>query len=568
MVPPLLSEKTSYVSNGIFSFVWSNGDIRKITNKEEIIQRIYFAVRDKEWLNIPYTINQIGEKESGTRKIFSYRLDFYKQPVDFEAHITLTLDKDRLTLEAHGKANTTFLKNRIGFCVNLPGTLKGKSCKIRHTDGTTISSVFPQLISPHQPFKHISSVQWTSPVGLIELTFTGDTFEMEDQRNWTDASYKIYSTPLDEPFPVKVLQGSTFYQKIVLSVIQEKSLTKKTLSGKKNLEINKTIPPPALGLADQENIFGSASSLSDHSYKLPFSYYRIDFPLYHPTWKDQVTHGIMKASFFHLPIHATLYIGENFDRETENFIRYIQSFPSNIRLHSITLLSTQDFIVPKAILQEVVPILKSIFPGTLVGSGTDANFAQINRNRPEVTCLDFICYSIQPQEHASDPLSIIENIQGQSDTVQTACSFSDGKAICISSLSFFRRFNANVEVISKNKFLPKYPYQNSLLEAGWFVGSFHQLITAGARLITCVCKLQKASPLGSLFEYLAIHTPENYFSCGSLKPEQYSVLSWESKGQTYSVFANHTDTSLKIIHPYGRLKLGPYGLSCFPDQGI
>ena len=32
--------------------------------------------------------------------------------------------------------------------------------------------------------------------GEIVIRFEGDLFEMEDQRNWTDASYKTYSTPL------------------------------------------------------------------------------------------------------------------------------------------------------------------------------------------------------------------------------------------------------------------------------------------------------------------------------------------------------------------------------------
>ena len=35
------------------------------------------------------------------------------------------------------------------------------------------------------------------------VAFDGDIFEMEDQRNWTDASYKIYSTPLRLPFPCR-----------------------------------------------------------------------------------------------------------------------------------------------------------------------------------------------------------------------------------------------------------------------------------------------------------------------------------------------------------------------------
>ena len=35
---------------------------------------------------------------------------------------------------------------------------------------------------------------------------------MEDQRNWTDASFKTYSTPLSEPIPVTVKAGTRISQ--------------------------------------------------------------------------------------------------------------------------------------------------------------------------------------------------------------------------------------------------------------------------------------------------------------------------------------------------------------------
>ena len=36
----------------------------------------------------------------------------------------------------------------------------------------------------------------------------GDSFEMEDQRNWTDASFKVYGTPLKNLSPVEVKTGT------------------------------------------------------------------------------------------------------------------------------------------------------------------------------------------------------------------------------------------------------------------------------------------------------------------------------------------------------------------------
>ena len=38
------------------------------------------------------------------------------------------------------------------------------------------------------------------------MIFNGETFEMEDQRNWTDASFKTYCTPLSLPYPIKIIK--------------------------------------------------------------------------------------------------------------------------------------------------------------------------------------------------------------------------------------------------------------------------------------------------------------------------------------------------------------------------
>ena len=45
----------------------------------------------------------------------------------------------------------------------------------------------------------------------------GDAFEMEDQRNWTDASYKTYVRPLALPWGYTLAKGSRHEQSVRLS---------------------------------------------------------------------------------------------------------------------------------------------------------------------------------------------------------------------------------------------------------------------------------------------------------------------------------------------------------------
>src|SRR3712207_759652 len=46
----------------------------------------------------------------------------------------------------------------------------------------------------------------------------GDTFEMEDQRNWTDASYKTYVRPLALPWPYTLAAGTELEQAVTVTV--------------------------------------------------------------------------------------------------------------------------------------------------------------------------------------------------------------------------------------------------------------------------------------------------------------------------------------------------------------
>ena len=57
-----------------------------------------------------------------------------------------------------------------------------------------------------------------------ECRMEGDTFEMEDQRNWSDASYKTYVRPLALPWPYRIPAGEPVRQEIVLSVRDDRGL--------------------------------------------------------------------------------------------------------------------------------------------------------------------------------------------------------------------------------------------------------------------------------------------------------------------------------------------------------
>ena len=52
----------------------------------------------------------------------------------------------------------------------------------------------------------------------LSLRLEGDLFETEDQRNWTDDSFKTYSTPLSLGTPHQARRGQVFHQQVVARV--------------------------------------------------------------------------------------------------------------------------------------------------------------------------------------------------------------------------------------------------------------------------------------------------------------------------------------------------------------
>ena len=59
--------------------------------------------------------------------------------------------------------------------------------------------------------------RWTSPSGVTAyFAFEGDHFELEDQRNWTDAAFKSYSTPLSRGLTHDAVRGHALRQRVTV----------------------------------------------------------------------------------------------------------------------------------------------------------------------------------------------------------------------------------------------------------------------------------------------------------------------------------------------------------------
>jgi hypothetical protein len=424
---------------GEISCFYERGNIRYISLAgEEVIRMIYPAVRSSTWATATYEIEEetkdIGENRFDISYTAIYRLDL----IHYRARVTITGRQDSsISFEMKGEALSSFETRRIGLCVHHPiATCKGKKVIITKPDFSTYSDVYPEHISPHQPFKNIHEMAWnTDQNDSIHLKFEGDVFETEDQRNWNDNAYKTYGTPLDLPAPVLITKGATMGQRIGLSI--KKNPTPITRTGGFNAgPKEEKVAFPKIGYSRIAGT-GPLTEMEITALKnIPFDHYRVELSMKAFDWQNELSTAFSDAENTGTELELVVFFTSAFESEIAQLLMLPGEHKNKIK--RLLPLHVESNVTSPLLLQQVYSRFKEIIPGIEIGYGTNASFAELNRNRPVDTAFDFVCFSMNPQVHATDTRSIIENLESQEETITTIRQFTS-KPIHVSPVTFQKR---------------------------------------------------------------------------------------------------------------------------------
>jgi len=472
---------------GKLSLLYEDGFVRYIRAGElEILRKIYFALRDSSWVTAE--IVRTDERVSVTWKGFeiSYTATNVVDGNEvFRWHVKITgNDKEEIEFSVDGEALTMYNRNRAGICVLHPiRETKDKLAKVTRPDGSVYEKKFPSLIDPHQPFLDIQRMSWQlNDTARAELEFEGDIFETEDQRNWSDTSFKTYSTPLTVPYPVMLKPGDKVSQRVKMRLLNSGNLQTSDLGEDIEVTIHEkdSMPFPKIG-TDFPGIIASQKDI-ELLKALQFEHLRIELVLPSPTWRVKLSNGIEEAVAIGAKVFVHLVIGKSED--WNEFAGQLQ--PEHLKVISELAISPVD---RKAnidqLLQKVIPEARKLFPKIPIGAGFTSYFTELNRNRFDYNNIDFLVYPITPQAHANDSLTIVENLPAQEDAVESANVFAPGKKIHSGPVSLKPRYNPDAKSgsmeVSDSRFDQR---QQTALAAGWALGSIKYLSEGGANSIT------------------------------------------------------------------------------------
>jgi len=477
------------------------GDLRYIRfGDHEILRRVYVAVRDRNWGTIPRAISGL-QIESGYDSFqITYDIENREGEIDFRWRGTISgAAEGMITFRMEGRARSTFLRNRIGFCVLHPmRECAGRPCRVEHDDGTITEGMFPLHISPHQPFKRMRGITHRVTEDLeAEVRFEGEVFEMEDQRNWTDASFKTYCTPLELPFPVEVEAGTEIRQSITLTLKGAAAGAGRTGTGEARpltVSIAETgsgrLPRLGLEIADREGPLSKTEI--ERLTVLHLSHLRAELKLERSDWEASLLRAARQAKALGVELELAVFLSGQSEQEVVQQLQALRGVLDAGEFPVCTWLvfHRDEKSTDGRWIELAREVLKSYRKEVLLGSGTNAYFTELNRERPPLQALDLLCYSINPQVHAFDNRSLAETLEAQGATVESARQFAGGRPIAVTPVTLRPRYNPNATApepeVGPNELPPQVdPRQMTLFGAGWTLGSLAYLGKAAAHSVTC-----------------------------------------------------------------------------------
>ena len=193
----------------------------------ELIQRAYFAVRDAPWNTVPGVIEERSIERRSDSFSALIRQRHHYEDIDLRVELSVAGHADgTLVIGATTVAESSFRYSKIG--LNLHHglrTYRGATGRARTLDGWVTFSlddeIEPQLIRDGTltaMFAHYDVLEVELPPVTARFDFDGDRFEMQDHRNWCDANWKTYGTPLEYGFPMECAAGQRFAQTVTISV--------------------------------------------------------------------------------------------------------------------------------------------------------------------------------------------------------------------------------------------------------------------------------------------------------------------------------------------------------------
>ncbi len=387
-----------------------------------VLRAVRAVVRDRDWNTADLVVDRVDE--SIVALTLHVRSDGYgsslRGVVRAEVHPTF------LRFEMDAESGQDFETNRTGLVVLQPPSLAGAALTVTHSDGSAEASGFPAAISAHQPVFDIAGLSWSGDGLEVQVRFAGEVFEMEDQRNWTDASYKTYSRPLAEPFPYRIAAGERIVQWVDVAVRRVGEPAARSDADVIELREGGTFPQVLLGASTAPDP-GPADLAPVGDALL------VELDLATPNWRAALERAASRG--------LALDVRMVFDADAETIVEAVGALAGR-DLVRVAAFDPVSHVSDARTVAALRAALRDAGIDVPVVGGARSHFTELNREQSGLgDDLDGVTFSITPLFHAASTEQLVESVAMQRLVAQQAVSIADGAPVHVGPVTLRPRFN-------------------------------------------------------------------------------------------------------------------------------
>jgi hypothetical protein len=180
-----------------------------------VVRAVYSAVRSENWDTLSQRVVHSHVLQGNESFNASWRIEV--DDVSYLWEGSMNCDGRSLEISWNGEAGQSLMTRRTGMCVLLPRELAGSTLTAQLLDGSKVSKALSKSVDPNAPFEPFSKLEFESDGASCQIEFLGAGFGIEDQRNWTDASFKCYCETPAFPAAFTIEQGGSLSHTVRLT---------------------------------------------------------------------------------------------------------------------------------------------------------------------------------------------------------------------------------------------------------------------------------------------------------------------------------------------------------------
>ena len=486
---PVVPDAPRTLSVGSLEVIYAAGSLRWVRWKGvEVLRGISFLVRTPGWGTPAASISGLEITEAHTDFSISYNAHFGTFGKGVSVTICIKGDAvGSLVADATICAEAPFKTNRSGFVILHPlDGFAGTRVRVDHYSAPAQDKTISLQISPGQPVMDIRAITHSPVEGLeVETSFAGDIFEMEDQRNWTDASFKTYNRPINLPYPYVLSPNEIIKQSVTVNVHGS------------GIGI---LPKPAIDLPkiDKQCMPRFALPLdtpADAACALRFAelvrclapaslLLRVDLSTSDDKRNYKAVTQLMKLTGADLEVQVIFAAPDaaGLMRELKTLSGIMANAGISVaRISAFSKIDEQSFQPSDDRPQNpseatIADALCLYFPKATKIGGTPAFFTELNRKRLATSLWEGMTFATSPLVHAADDASVMETLESLSHVMYSANTLANGLPISVGPVGIGMRLNPYGSAPVKNDPLAREemaahdPRQRGFFAAAWIVG--------------------------------------------------------------------------------------------------